>query len=222
MAAPSTRDRILTTSLALFNEEGLAAVSTHRMAAELGISPGNLHYHFKTKRLVVAGLFRRFEERLAACMDAAASVDALDDLWLSLHLTFETLNEYRFIYRDVDYLLHECPELEARAQALTARNLLCAKQLCVGLRDAGVIAANAEQVEMVALQIVFATTCWFSFKRLTPKREVKRDANRVSGSQASPHAEPALAAYYTLTVLSPYVVGEARDYLNYLRSKYLR
>ena len=218
MAAPSTRERILATSLVLFNEEGLAAVSTHRMAAELGISPGNLHYHFKSKRLIVAGLFRRFEERLAACMDAAAAVDALDDLWLSLHLTFETLNEYRFIYRDVDYLLHECPELEARAQALTARNLLCAKQLCVGLRDAGVIAANAEQVEMLALQIVFATTCWFSFKRLTPKREVKR----ASGSQASPHAEPALAAYYTLTVLSPYVVGEARDYLNYLRSKYLR
>jgi hypothetical protein len=63
---------------------------------------------------------------------------------------------------------------------------------------------------MLALQIVFATTCWFSFKRLTPKRGVQT------------HAEPALAAYYTLTFLSPYVVGEARDYLNYLRSKYLR
>ena len=210
MAVPSTRDRILATSLALFNEEGLATVSTHRMAAELGISPGNVHYHFKSKRLIVAGLFRRFEGRLAACMDAAASVDALDDLWLSLHLTFETINDYRFIYRDVDYLLHECPELEARAQALTAHSLLASKQLCTGLRDAGVIDANTEEVEMLALQIVFATTCWFSFKRLTPKR----------GS--NPHAEPALAAYYTLTFLSPYVVGEARDYLNYLRSKYLR
>ena len=222
MAAPSTRERILATSLLLFNEEGLASVSTHRMAAELGISPGNLHYHFKSKRLVVAGLFRRFEEHLTACMDAAASVDALDDLWLSLHLAFETLNDYRFIYRDVDYLLHECPELEARAQALTSRNLLCAKQLCIGLRDAGVIDANAEQVEMLALQIVFATTCWFSFKRLMPKRDARRVAKSAPHPKASAHAEPALAAYYTLTVLSPYVVGEARDYLNYLRSKYLR
>ena len=210
MAAPSTRDRILATSLALFNDEGLASVSTHRMAAELGISPGNLHYHFKSKRLVVAGLFRRFEEQLCACMDAAASVDALDDLWLSLHLTFETINAYRFVYRDADHLLHECPELEARAQALTAHNLHAAKQLCTGLRGAGVIDASDEAVEMLALQIVFATTCWFSFKRLAPKRGT------------SPHAEPALAAYTTLTFLSPYVVGEARDYLNYLRSKYLR
>ena len=63
---------------------------------------------------------------------------------------------------------------------------------------------------MLALQIVFTTTCWFSFKRLVPRRD-----------DASGQAEPALAAYYTLTLLSPYVVGESRGYLDYLRSKYL-
>lgn len=211
VVATRTRDRILEASLVLFNEDGLAGVSTHRIAAALGISPGNLHYHFKAKELIVATLFRHFEERVGACMDAAAEVDALDDVWLSLHLIFETINAYRFIYRDADYLLNEYPGLEARAQALTARNLLAARALCSGLQRAGVIDAGEEAIEMLALQIVFATTCWFNFKRLTPKRV-----------GASPHAEPALAAYYTLTFLSPYVVGEARDYLNYLRSKYLR
>jgi len=209
--ATRTRDRILDASLALFNDEGLAKVSTHRIAAELGISPGNLHYHFKAKQLIVGTLFRHFEERVSACMEAAAEVDAIDDVWLSLHLTFEAINAYRFVYRDADYLLNEYPELEVRAQALTARHLLAARSLCTGLQRAGVIAAGAEEIEMLALQIVFATTCWFTFKRLTPKR-----------SAASAHAEPALAAYYTLTFLSPYVIGEARDYLNYLRSKYLR
>ena len=208
--AKRTRDRILDASLALFNADGLAAVSTHRIAAELGISPGNLHYHFKAKQLLVGVLFRRFEERLSACMDAAASVVALDDVWLSLHLIFEAIDAYRFVYRDVDYLLNEYPAFEARARALTAHNLIASRSLCTGLRDAGVIDAADEAIEMLALQIVFATTCWYSFKRLTPRR----------GPQA--HAEPALAAYYTLTFLSPYVVGEARDYLNYLRSKYLR
>lgn len=211
VVATRTRDRILQASLALFNEEGLAKVSTHRIAAELGISPGNLHYHFKAKQLIVATLFRHFEERVSACMEAAAEVDALDDVWLSLHLIFETVNAYRFVYRDVDYLLNEFPDLEARAQALTARNLLAARSLCTGLQRAGVIDAGLEDIEMLALQLVFAITCWFSFKRLTPRR-----------SGAAAHAEPALAAYYALTFLSPYVVGEARDYLNYLRSKYLR
>ena len=212
MTAPATRtrDRILEASLALFNAEGLAAVSTHRIAAELGISPGNLHYHFKAKQLIVSTLFRRFEERLANCMDAAAGVAAIDDLWLALHLVFEAVNDYRFVYRDIAFLLGEYPELEPRAQALTAHNLLAAKVMCANLRAAGTLEAGDEAVEMLALQIVFSTTCWFSFLRLTPRRG------------GHPHAEAALAAYYTLTFLSPYVVGEARDYLNYLRSKYLR
>lgn len=209
-AGSSTRDRILESSLRLFNKDGVAAVSTHRIAAELGISPGNLHYHFKTKQLIVTWLFRRFEDRFSPCIEAAASVTALDDLWLSLHLTFEAVSEYRFVYRDIDYLLNEFPELEARAQALTARNVLAANALCAGLAAAGVIDASPEDVEMLALQIVFTTTCWFSFKRLTPRPADGR------------HAEAALAAYYTLTLLRPYVVGEARDYLNYLRAKYLR
>jgi hypothetical protein len=84
------------------------------------------------------------------------------------------------------------------------------KAMCAGLAEAGVIAASPEDVEMLALQIVFSTTCWFSFKRLTPP-------------QKSPAYGPsALAAYYTLTLLSPYVMGESKDYLNYLRAKYLR
>jgi len=210
VAAGKTRDRILETSLALFNREGLAAVSTHRIAAEMGISPGNLHYHFRTKALIVTWLFRRFEERYPPCIDASAQVTALDDLWLSLHLTFEAIDEYRFIYRDIEVLLNEFPELQPRAQALTARNLLAAKALCAGLANDGVIRASPEDVEMLALQIVFATTCWFSFQRLTPPQK------------APAYGPAALAAYYTLTLLSPYVVGESKDYLNYLRAKYLR
>lgn len=209
-AGTKTRDRILEAALRLFNDEGLPAVSTHRIAAELGISPGNLHYHFRSKRLVVAWLFRRFEDRLAPCLAAAASAAALDDLWLSLHLTFEAIDEYRFILRDMEHLLNESPELEPRAQALTAHQLLAARSLCDGLARAGVIEASVEDIEMLALQIVFATTCWFSFARLMP------------GRKSSRHGDATLAAYYTLNLLSPFVVGESRDYLNFLRAKYLR
>ncbi len=210
VAGSSTRERILETSLRLFNEEGAAAVSAHRVAAELGISPGNLHYHFKTKQALVERLFSRFERRLVPCIDAAAAVTALDDLWLSLHLTFEAVSEYRFVYRDIGYLLNEFPALEARCQALTARNLIAAEALCTGLAAAGVIDASAEDVQMLALQLVFTTSCWFTFERLTPHQSRAR------------HAGAALAAYYALTLLSPYVVGEARDYLNYLHAKYLK
>lgn len=209
MAASNTRDRILEVSLDLFNREGVAAVSTHRIATETDISPGNLHYHFKTKQQIVTWLFRRFEGRIVPCLEAAAGVTAIDDVWLTLHLTFEAIDAYRFVYRDIAFLLNEYPALEQQAQALVMANLIAARESCARLAESGVLRASIDDVEMLALQMVFTTTCWFSFTRLTPVHA------------RSDHGGPGFAAYYTLTLLSPYVVGEARDYLNYLRGKYL-
>lgn len=209
MAGSPTRDRILLASLALFNTHGLAAVSTHRIAAEAEISPGNLHYHFKTKQSIVEWLFRRFEERLMSLNGSASGIRAIDDLWLALHLRFEAIDGYRFIYRDMGHLAAEYPALGERAQALTAQNLLAAQALCEALAAHGVIEATPEQTQMLALQIVFTTTCWLSFERLVP------------GRHEMAQADPGMAAYYTLTLVSPYVSSESRAYLDYLRSKYL-
>ncbi|MER6090184.1 TetR/AcrR family transcriptional regulator [Streptomyces bluensis] len=42
-------DRIVATARTLVDEEGLAAVSTRRLAAELGVSGPSLYHHFRTK-----------------------------------------------------------------------------------------------------------------------------------------------------------------------------
>lgn len=44
-----SRERIVTTASALVDSEGLAAVSTRRLAAELGVSGPSLYNHFRTK-----------------------------------------------------------------------------------------------------------------------------------------------------------------------------
>ena len=209
MASPNTRERIVQAALLLFNEQGLAAVSTHKIAAELGISPGNLHYHFKSKQLLVEWLFRRFEQRLTQLNEASVAIGAIDDLWLTLHLRFEAIDAYRFVYRDMAFLCSEFPPLEARAQALTAQNLVAAQALCEGLLAAGVIETSREQAGILALQMVFTTTCWLSFERLVP------------GRPALAQADAGMAAFYTLTLISPYVSPESRAYLDYLRGKYL-
>ncbi len=210
MASSSTRDRILQTSLALFNAHGLPSVSTHRIAAEMGISTGNLHYHFKAKRLIVEWLFRRFEDRLSALHDAAGSVRALDDLWVALHLGFEAVDAYRFVYRDMAHLETEYADIAAKSRALVARNLLNTRTLCEALAHHGVIEASAGQAEMLALQIVFTSTCWLSFERLAAQ----------DGATRQP--DTGLAAYYALTLLAPYVDPTSRAYLDYLRGKYVR
>lgn len=62
-----TRDRILECSLLLFNEQGEPNVSTLEIANELGISPGNLYYHFHGKEPLVMALFERFQAERRRC-----------------------------------------------------------------------------------------------------------------------------------------------------------
>jgi AcrR family transcriptional regulator len=48
-----SRDRIVTAALALIDSEGLAALSTRRLAAELGVSGPSLYNHFATKEAIL-------------------------------------------------------------------------------------------------------------------------------------------------------------------------
>jgi AcrR family transcriptional regulator len=204
----STRNRILEVGLSLFNDEGVAKMSTNRIATELGISPGNLYYHFASKEEITEWLVRRFDDRIAVIAGTAGSVAALDDLWLTLHLLFEAIHEYRFIYRDVDYLIRTSGKIAQRVRHITLRTIQAVQQMCHGLAGASVIRAGAEDVDNLALQMVFTTTCWFTFTRLLPQADAQSaDAGR--------------AAYQVLTLLTPYLEPEARGYLTYLRSKYV-
>ncbi|MFD7640453.1 TetR/AcrR family transcriptional regulator [Kitasatospora sp. NPDC059795] len=84
MARPRTpllnRDRIVTAALALVDTEGLPALSTRRLAAELSVSGPSLYNHFATK-----------DELLDAVVDSVmgevdlAMFDAPDDWRTALH-----------------------------------------------------------------------------------------------------------------------------------------
>ena len=203
-----TRNRILICGLGLFNEEGVAKISTNRIASDLGISPGNLYHHFKNKEQIAEWLVRRFDERIAAITSSAGAVVALDDLWLTLHLMFETVDEYRFVYRDIDQLMRRSHKIADRVRRITARKLQAVRQMCHRLADAAVIQAGPDDVDSLALQMVFTTTYWLAFTKLLPQDP--------AGSVDAGHA-----AYQVLTLLTPYLEPAAQVYLTYLRSKYV-
>ncbi len=95
-----TAERILEASRRLFNKKGFAATKLTEIADDVGISQGNLSYHFPTKKDLVERLRdearRRAQERRAALTPGLVADDYVEHLLFGMTLLWEN----RFIFRD--------------------------------------------------------------------------------------------------------------------------
>src|ERR1700710_1320294 len=74
-----TAERILEVTLDLFNRFGEPNVSTTAISAEMGISPGNLYYHYPAKDELINTLFDRYEQSLTTVLAGAEHVRHVED-----------------------------------------------------------------------------------------------------------------------------------------------
>ena len=108
IAKVNTYTRIINASLALFNEEGERNISTNHIAAHLGISPGNLYYHFRNKDEIIVQLFKRYSEALLVYLNEAVLPSNVEDSINYMAGIYDVMWEYRFLFSDVNTLL--CPQ----------------------------------------------------------------------------------------------------------------
>jgi AcrR family transcriptional regulator len=210
-----TRARILEAGLRLFNERGEAHVTTGMIAEALGISPGNLYYHFRNKDQVVEQLFSRFEERVgvepSASSDAAGAVE---DLWLYLHLMLEGIWEYRFLYRNLDDLLERNRKLRERFNRILDAKQAALIALCGSLARAGALRASPAEIRALAANVLVVATYWLNYQSLRV-----RGASR--GDRGGGTMDLGQGAYQVMALVAPYLVGDARRHLDHLTRAYI-
>ena len=120
-----TAERILEVTLALFNRFGEPNVSTTLISAELGISPGNLYYHYPAKDELINRLFDRYRAALDDLLGAAGGVEDVEGAWFFFHTLFELIWQYRFLYRDLDDLLSTAGSKSTFSSCCNTRRRRC-------------------------------------------------------------------------------------------------
>lgn len=159
-----TRDRIIEASLGLFNAQGERNVTTNHIAAHLGISPGNLYYHFPNKQAIVAELFGQYESRVDQFLRLPPEREMqVQDKALYLEALLGAMWDYRFLHRDLEGLLDANPQLAQRYQAFAGRCLRHARAIYQGFVDAGILLMDPAQVEDIALNAWIIITSWVRF-----------------------------------------------------------
>ena len=209
-----TAERILEVTLDLFNRFGEPNVSTTLISAELGISPGNLYYHYPAKDELINRLFEGYERELNDLLQAGEGVHDVEDAWFFMHSLFELLWRYRFLYRDLNDLLSKNRHLETQFQLVLKNKTAAIRTLLAGLGDAGHLDIASAEVDTLAHSMVVVLTYWLSYEYVRNPREALEPA----------HAQSALmrGAHHTLHLMAPYLAPEQRRHLLSLSSAYER
>ena len=208
-----TAERILASTLELFNRFGEPNASTTMISAELNISPGNLYYHFPSKDELVNTLFDQYESQLYELLAASTDVLDVEDAWFFLHSLFELIWQYRFLYRDVGHLLSRNRRLETHFPAILLRKRAALRQLLDTLQaKRAASAAEDRQRDAVAASMVVLLTYWLSYEYVLQPRSAMEPEN----------AQDALlrGAYHVLGLLAPHLHAEPRAHLQALIEAY--
>lgn len=200
-----TAERILEASLELFNRFGESHVSTAAIAAELGISSGNLYYHYRAKDDIVNALFAKYEQALGELLQAAGDVADVEGAWFFTHRLFELVWHYRFLYRDLNHLLARNRQLETQFPALLRAKTQAMHELLAALQRSGALRLpGGDQAETTANCMVLVATYWLSFEYVhDPRRALEPEGAQsalLGGARHAlgllmPYLEPAQGAH---------------------------
>lgn len=205
----STKNKIIQTSIALFNEHSERAISTNHIAAELGISPGNLYYHFKNKEDILRHIFALYRQHLETNFPTLnADEDIVSQLVNYLDSIFELMWQYHFFYDNLADILSRDEVLKVDYLALQDKLLFQAQSVITGLKHSNIIDIDDEDIIDLAHIVKITVSFW------TPYVETQR-----------PEGKLVLSDIYTgvlkvLFLFKPYSTVDGRAKIEALQAKY--
>jgi len=207
-----TRDKIIQASITLFNEQGERNVTTNHIAAHLGISPGNLYYHFRNKEDIILSIYEEYASNLLLDTIPTVSneVKPLDAIILYMDAVFQMMMKFRFFYSNLPVLLDKNPSLREKYVEVQHSIAKRVSELLVSLRNAGIVNFNDDDLVEIVSILRIINTFWLSFYQT---QNIVHEINDSVFYQG---------VLKILVILKPYTTEEAMPELIKARDMYLQ
>lgn len=211
--AADTKDRIVTAAVELFNASSVGAVTTNHIAAHLGISPGNLYYHYANKEEIVRAAFERMNAE-ADVLWEKSSTPAFDPLALQRIVVgnLQLYAKYIFFARELASLLRADEDLRDRYAEISARRMDQLVRSLAPLIEAGILRDVGDDEDLRSL----AESAWMIGLFCVPYAEtVEEAAPGTSGKSAKARAARTRAALERGALLVLHLFRPYMDLLAY-------
>ena len=116
-----TKEIILDTALDLFNTKGLSQTTLRTIARKMGISQGNLNYHYKKREDIIEALYFQLVKKINESIPVSSpSDDILKTLFSMSNSVMQHLFEYRFFLLDFVQVMRAHNQIRKHFIKLTA------------------------------------------------------------------------------------------------------
>ncbi|UEQ78804.1 TetR/AcrR family transcriptional regulator [Chryseobacterium arthrosphaerae] len=169
----STKEKILSKALELFNEKGYNTITTRHIAAELSISAGNLHYHFRHSEDIIKILFAELTLKMDDLLNHMKKADnkTLEDLYQFTRSTCKIFYSYRFIFISFVDILKNIPEIESKYEGINFSRKEEFQLIFSGLQKNDIFQKDipAFVIDCLTEQIFILADNWLTHNRLILK-----------------------------------------------------
>ena len=191
----SRKEAILEVALKLFNETSTQSSTTNHIAKAMGISPGNLHYHYKNREEIIRLLYIQMRKETTLSIDELPK--SLEVLREHEKVLVKIRWKYRFFYKEMLSLFARDSELEELYIKDNIAHRRRIRQVMNNLIINGDLAIDDEEdidflVDTISLSWQFYDSFLYT---------IGEELNTVSLQKA---------INYTATAMKPYLVREKK------------
>jgi AcrR family transcriptional regulator len=147
----TTKERILNAALELFNTQGVEAVTVRHIAQHIGISHGNLCYHFPRKEDIIYALYAQAAQGISGkfleSMNLHGNQMTLEQMLHYMTASFAIQYEYKFLMVDFVNIMRRIPEVKKNFQSIfpVLRRLML--RVLAELQDINIVRSDLPQAQ---------------------------------------------------------------------------
>jgi AcrR family transcriptional regulator len=167
-SSQQTKNNIIQRAITLFNEHGTATVSLNALAEALGISTGNLQYHYRSKEEIIRAILEvMFNDWNVVYQEMDTESFTMVSLRRTLRINFDLVWKYRFFYRELNALLRNDETLAKRYAAIQEQRLAEQEMLTKQMARASGVHPTGKELRSMVLIGWMLSNSWLSYVEST-------------------------------------------------------
>lgn len=145
MSELNTKQKILNASIQLFNEQGMANVRLQQIAHEIGISPGNLAYHFRNKEAIVTAINEELYREANDILFTYRVYPNLIDFDYQLNKYFAFTRKHPFYFLDMVDIERQYPGIKLKRRTHVSKMISQVRKRFDFNQQRGIIGAEPQK-----------------------------------------------------------------------------